>query len=84
MAFLTLCTANFLYCYHAIHGVILNSGVELLVYAVKTIVFKLHLSCAVAVYAPAHAQWRKLVHFVHFGNFSMAGLALNFACYNVL
>ena len=43
MAFLTLGTANFFYSYHAVHGTVLNLVMELFVYAVKSIVYKIKL-----------------------------------------
>ena len=39
---------------------------------------------AVTVNTPAHAEFGELFHFVHFCNASMTGLALDFACADML
>lgn len=52
--------------------------------ALSFIVVEINLAFAVAVHAPAHAEFRKLVNFAHLGDFTMAGLALNLACACVL
>jgi hypothetical protein len=51
---------------------------------VKSIVFKLHFGFAVTVNTPAHAKIRELLHFTHFLNFTVAGLALHLSGFYVL
>jgi hypothetical protein len=41
---------------------------------IETIVFKLHFGFAVTIHTPTHTQVRELLYFIHFLNFSMAGL----------
>src|SRR5687767_53040 len=62
---------------------------ELLINAVEfvafcTIVIEINFCIAMTIDTPAHAQLRKLFHFIHFRNISMTGLALNIACFYVL
>jgi len=45
---------------------------------------KIHFCIAMTVDAPTHAQFGKLVNFIHIGNLAMTGLALHFARFYVL
>ena len=83
VAFLALGTANVLYCY-AVFGTGPQIRVEMLVDAVELIavvagrIREIDLGRAVAVDTPAHAQRSELLHFVHFLDWAVAGLTLNF------
>ena len=89
MTFLAFCSANLFNCY-AIEFVILDIIVELFVNAVEFVtraffrIVKINLCFPVAVDAPAHAEFSKLVNFIHLGNLTMAGLALLFTYFHVL
>lgn len=80
MAFLALQSADIFHG-HAIHFVILDIVMELFVNAVEFVtgavrVIEIDLGLAVTVHAPTHAQFRHLLHFVHRGDLTVAGLAL--------
>src|SRR5450631_3310345 len=47
--------------------------------AISAGIREIDLGGAMAVDTPAHAQFRKLLHFIHFLDRTMAGLALYFA-----
>jgi hypothetical protein len=86
MTFLALRSTNLLYRYTlgTIHLATLHILMVFFVDAVKSIVFKLHFGFAVTVHTPAHAKVRELLHFTHFLNFTMAGLALYLSGFYVL
>jgi hypothetical protein len=83
VTFLAFQTANIAYSYAVtlllddFLMVFLVDAVELV--TLGFIVTEIHFSFTVAVYTPSHAQLSKLVNFVHFGDFTMAGLALHLA-----
>ena len=79
VAFLTFRSSNILHRY-TIHLACFDIVVEFLVNAIELItctvvVVEINLCLAVAVNAPAHAQFSHLLHPVHFLDISMAGLA---------
>ena len=81
MAFLALRTADLLDS-HTIHFARFQIVMEFLVNAVEFVaiasrVTEVDLGRTVAVDTPAHAEFGELLHFVHFLDGSVAGLALN-------
>jgi len=68
---------------YTVHLAIFNICMELLVNAVELVAgavcVEVDLGLPVTVDTPAHAQFRKLFHFIHFSDLTMAGLALYIA-----
>jgi hypothetical protein len=62
---------------------LLVNAVELVTGAVAAIV-KVHLALTVTVHTPAHAQLCSLVHYIHFLDITMTGLASYFTGIDVL
>src|SRR5688572_20679764 len=84
----TLSSTNLLY-RHAIVSFILDIIVKFLINTIELIpipfiVIELNVCFPVAINTPPHAKLRKLFHFIHFLDISMAGLALLFAYLNML
>ena len=88
MAFLALGTADILD-RNTILCAVFQIVMEFLVNAVEfvtagTVVIEINFGLAVTVYAPTHAQLSELFHFIHCGDLTVAGLALNFTGADVL
>ena len=83
VTFLTFGSTNLFHSY-TIQLLIFQIFVEFFVNAVEFVIGKLHFGFPVTVYTPAHAQVSKLVYFVHFLDFTMAGLALLLTGFYVL
>lgn len=79
MAFLAFHSADVFHCY-TIHFPRLIIVVEFFIDAVKLIAgavikVEVHFCLAVTVHAPAHAQFGRLGHHIHFLDIAVAGLA---------
>jgi hypothetical protein len=83
MAFLTLYSPYHLNSY-TVNLFIPDVFVEFFINAVEFIIGELHLGIAMTIDAPAHAQVGKLVHLIHFGDITMARLALLLSNHHVL
>ena len=75
MTFLTFSTTHHFNSY-TIDLLILNILMKLFENAVIVVVSELHFSSTVTVDAPSHREFGELVHFVHFSNGAVTGLAL--------
>ncbi len=88
MALLTFRAAD-IFNRNTIHFTSLQVFMEFFVNAIEFIsvslaIREIHFRGAVTVDTPAHAELGKLFYLIHFGDIAMAGLALYFACADML